>query len=121
MAIVMTLVVNIWRRMLPDLPRKPNTVAAVLSYVVGTNFCADFEGLEKASIKERDRRITALGKRYGFGMVQEPDGTERCVVDEVQGPAPQEYYGATQKRTGHSRAVSTNEVSELMTANHSSV
>jgi hypothetical protein len=116
MIIMMIIVANIWRRMLPDLPRKPNTVAAVLSYVAGAHFCADFEGLEKANVKERDRRIVALGKRYGFGTVGTLDGTERLVVDEVGPPATQEYYGVNQKSATHSRNRSASEVSGLMNA-----
>jgi hypothetical protein len=116
----MVLVINVWRCFLPDLPRKPDTVAAVLTYVVDTRFCCDFEGLERMNVKERDRQVIAMGKRYGFGNVSGSNGEERWVVDEVGDAVPSsEYYGTYQKVTGSSRNASgVNEQSGLMTTNH---
>jgi hypothetical protein len=75
---------NIWRRKLPHLPRKPDNVAAVLSYIAGSQVCANFEGVERAQIPVRDRRILALGKRYGFGVKRSSeDASERLVIDEM--------------------------------------
>lgn len=75
---------NIWRRRLPHLPRKPDNVAAVLSYIAGSQVCANFEGVERAQIPVRDRRILALGRKYGFGVKKSSENApERLVIDEM--------------------------------------
>jgi hypothetical protein len=80
-------VINIWRRFLPHLPRKPDSVANVLSYVVGSRMCDDFEGLERVKVSDRDKAIRAQAKRYGYGKRAEVDANgetiERWVVDGV--------------------------------------
>jgi hypothetical protein len=100
--IVIVVVVNIWRRFLPHLPRKPDSVATVLSYVVGTRMCQDFEGLERVKISERDKAIRALGKKYGYGKRAEIDAdgerVERWIVDE----------GASSQEVETGRTVQTN-------------
>jgi hypothetical protein len=78
------IVSNIWRRRLPHLPRKPDNVAAVLSYVAGSQVCANFEGVERARIPVRDRRIIALGRKYAFDVrAPSENKPERLVIDEV--------------------------------------
>jgi hypothetical protein len=117
---VMIVIINVWRYFLPALPRKPESVAAVLTYVVGTRFCSDFEGIERASLRERDRQIKALGKQYGYAKVTESDGNERWIVDEVGAPSPPgEYYGAALKgaTTPHNASL-ISERSGLMTTQH---
>jgi len=79
---VIVVVIHCWRRMLPHLPREPNSVGAVLTYLVDSDMCDDFEGLEKESRRKRDKAIKALGKRYGYGM-KEVDGEKRWCVDEM--------------------------------------
>jgi hypothetical protein len=87
-AILLTLVavllgVNIWRRYLPPLPRKPSSVAAVMTYVCQSSMVADFEGLERVGVEKRDVEIKRLGKVYGYGLkVNEEKGT-RWAVDEI--------------------------------------
>src|SRR5204862_2991610 len=43
--------VNVWRRFLPHLPRKPDSVAAVITYVCESKMNTDFEGLERVSVR----------------------------------------------------------------------
>jgi hypothetical protein len=74
---------NIWRRWLPRLPRKPDNVAAVLTYVCQSRMVEDFEGVEVLSVRERDRRIRDLRKRYGYGVRKGEDGLGRWTIDEV--------------------------------------
>jgi hypothetical protein len=74
----------IWRAfVLPELPRKPDNVASVMTYVCESRMVRDFAGLERASQKERDKSIVALGKTYGYGMVQKPDGKRSWAVDDM--------------------------------------
>ncbi|KAF2174616.1 hypothetical protein K469DRAFT_145989, partial [Zopfia rhizophila CBS 207.26] len=77
-------VVNSWRRLLPHLPREPNTVATVMTYVANSNMCADFEGLEKFSTRKRDKHIGGLRKRYGYGLMT-AGREEMWAVDEMGG------------------------------------
>lgn len=72
--------VNVWRFSLPKLPRKPDTVSHVLTYVVGAKMCDDFEGLERLETAERDKAIKSMSKRYGYGQ-QEIGGQVRWIVD----------------------------------------
>jgi hypothetical protein len=81
--IVELIFVNIWRRSLPHLPRPPNSIAAVMTYVAGTSMIRDLDGLEQLSISERNRKIRDLGKAYAYGWRREEDGRVRWVVDEV--------------------------------------
>jgi Protein of unknown function (DUF3433) len=81
--VVVLLVVNVWRRYLPPLPRKPASVAAVMSYVCQSTMVGDFKGLERVSVEKRDEQIKRLGKMYGYGLkVNEEKGT-RWAVDEI--------------------------------------
>jgi hypothetical protein len=76
-------ITNIWRRWLPRLPRKPDNVAAVLTYVCQSHMVDDFEGVEVLSVRERDRRIRDLRKRYGYRIRKGEDGLGRWTIDEM--------------------------------------
>jgi len=74
-----------WRRKLPHLPRRPDTIAAVMTYVAETSMVKDFQGLESMSTKERNKAVAEMGKVYAYGWRQEPDQRGiRWLVDEVQ-------------------------------------
>jgi hypothetical protein len=81
--IIMLGVVVWWRRKLPHLPRKPNNVAAVMTYLAETTMTRDFEGMAGRKRKERNREIEGLGKRYAYGLRVDEEGRKRWVVDEV--------------------------------------
>jgi hypothetical protein len=72
-----------WRRKLPHMPRRPDSVASIMSYIAETSMTRDFEGMGGRKKKERDRAIEGLGKRYAYGLRVEEDGRKRWVVDEV--------------------------------------
>ena len=103
---VTVIISNIWRRRLPYLPRKPDNVAAVLSYIAGSQVCANFEGVERARIPVRDQRIIDLGRKYGFDVKTGSEETpERLIIDEVGNGRPgsddgvtREYYTVTGKK-----------------------
>lgn len=73
-----------WRKTLPHMPRRPDSVAAVMTYVAETTMARDLAEMEQRKRKERRRAIEGLGKRYGYGFRVEPDGRKRWVVDEVE-------------------------------------
>ncbi|KAK3934678.1 hypothetical protein QBC46DRAFT_347381 [Diplogelasinospora grovesii] len=82
---VQLVLVNIWRRSLPHLPRRPDTTAAVMTYVAGTSMVRDFYGLEELSTRERNRAIERMGKVYAYGWKTEDDGGRvRWIVDEAR-------------------------------------
>ncbi|KAB5530373.1 hypothetical protein GE09DRAFT_974530 [Coniochaeta sp. 2T2.1] len=90
--IAQLVVVNMWRRVLPHLPRRPDSIAAVMTYTAGTGMVRDFTEaeVEGRATRERDRVIRGMGKRYAYrreGGVGdgEGEGGGRWVVDEVGG------------------------------------
>ncbi|KAB5581037.1 hypothetical protein GE09DRAFT_1051494 [Coniochaeta sp. 2T2.1] len=90
--IAQLVVVNMWRRVLPHLPRRPDSIAAVMTYVAGTGMVRDFTEaeVEGRGTRERDEVVRGMGKRYTYrreGGVGdgEGEGGGRWVVDEVGG------------------------------------
>jgi hypothetical protein len=81
--IVVLIAVNVWRRFLPHMPRKPDSVAAVMTYVCESRMNDDFEELEHASVSQRDREIVQLRKSYRYGLQRGVEGTARWAIDET--------------------------------------
>jgi len=83
--LVMLIVVNAWRTLsVPHLPRKPDNIAAVMTYVCNSSMNRGFEGLEMVDLKEREKVIGDSRKRYRYGLRRDTDGKERWAVDEVK-------------------------------------
>lgn len=80
--IIAVITLLVWRRKSPDLPRAPDTLLGVISYLADSNMLGDFDGLENVEKKEMDDRIGGLGKRYGYGRNFGMDGQKRFMVDE---------------------------------------
>jgi hypothetical protein len=72
----------VWRVRGPDLPRAPNTLAGVVSYVSDSRMVEDFEGCEYMDDTELNGKLGRLGKTYGFGRRPGSDGEQRHLVDE---------------------------------------
>jgi hypothetical protein len=72
----------VWRRKSPDLPRAPDTLLGVISYIADSKMLDDFEGTEVLKDKDIENRINGLGKRYGYGCMVGMDGQTRRMVDE---------------------------------------
>ena len=83
--IVQLIIIAKWRNKLPHLPRAPESIAAVMSYVAGTSMTRDFNGLEQLKRRERDQAIKDLEKSYAYWWRREEDGRIRWVVDVVPG------------------------------------
>jgi hypothetical protein len=71
-----------WRRWTPDLPRTPDTILAVMSYVADSRLLDDFDGCEGLGSREVEDRVNGLGKRYGYGRYVGVDGQTKWMVDE---------------------------------------
>ncbi|KAK3066457.1 hypothetical protein LTR53_017191, partial [Teratosphaeriaceae sp. CCFEE 6253] len=69
----------------PKVPRHPDTVGAVMSYLCASQVLRDFEGTDGQDEGERDRRIRLLGKRYTFEERRRGDGRHAWTVDELRG------------------------------------
>jgi hypothetical protein len=83
---VMVLVITFvafWRRYLPHLPRKPNSTAAVMTYLAGSNLVADFEGAERMSARERQKWVEEQDKLYEYGLREGSDGKTRWSIDHT--------------------------------------
>ena len=72
----------LWKRRLPDLPRAPDTLAAVISYVADSRMLDDFQGFEYLDDREMTSRLASTGKRYVYGKRPGSDGQSRYLVDE---------------------------------------
>lgn len=72
----------LWKRVLPHLPRTPDTIAAVASYLADSRMLDDFEGCEYLGNRELSNRIAGLGKRYVYGKWPGSDGQSRYLIDE---------------------------------------
>ncbi|WYZ46593.1 hypothetical protein EsH8_IX_000818 [Colletotrichum jinshuiense] len=72
-----------WRTTLPALPRRPDSVAAVMTYVAGTAMGREFHSVSGIGRKAADEVITEMGRRYAYGWRAEEGGARRWVVDEV--------------------------------------
>ena len=65
----------------PALPRTPNTLAAVWSYLCGAKMLGDFADLAILEARERDRIVGGMGRVYGLRVEKGTDGVERWGVD----------------------------------------
>ncbi|KAK4649370.1 uncharacterized protein QC761_118270 [Podospora bellae-mahoneyi] len=95
--LVQLALVIIWRRKLPHLPRQPDTIAAVMTYVAGTSMVRDFYGLEEMKTRERNKAIVQMGKVYAYGWRQEPEGGIRWIVDEVPDAERKSFLSGTRR------------------------
>jgi Protein of unknown function (DUF3433) len=73
----------IWRFKLPYLPRRPDSVAAIMSYICASRMVEDFEGSECLSTGMMQKRVEGLKKRYHYGSLIGVDGARRWAVDEI--------------------------------------
>lgn len=65
----------------PYLPRTPNTLAAIWSYLCGARMIEDFADLACTEAKNRDSIIKDLGMTYVLGIGRGTDGVMRWGVD----------------------------------------
>lgn len=72
----------VWKRRLPDLPRAPDTIAAVVSYVADSRMLDDFEGFEYLDDRDMTSRLAVTGKRYVYAKRPGSDGRSRYMVDQ---------------------------------------
>ncbi len=72
----------VWKRRLPNLPRSPDTIAGVASYVADSRMLDDFEGCEYLDNRQLFNQIAGLGKRYVYGKWLGSDGQSRYHIDE---------------------------------------
>jgi hypothetical protein len=74
-----------WRRntTVAAMPRMPETISAVLSYICTSRMAADFAawGMENLPEHERDELIVGKGRRYRFAKLLGEDGLVRWTVD----------------------------------------
>jgi hypothetical protein len=75
--------VSFWRRYLPHLPRKPNSTAAVMTYLADSRMVDDFEGAEKMKGWQRDMWVEEQGKLYGYSLRTTEDGQTRWTIDHT--------------------------------------
>ena len=72
----------IWKRRMPDLPRAPDTMAGVMSYVADSRMLDDFDCAEYLDDRDLEGRFTRIGKRYTYGRGLGTDGQMLYLVDE---------------------------------------
>jgi len=74
------------------MPRLPYNIATVVAYLYAARMLGDFVGLSLLCRKERNKRITALGKTYGFGWTTREDGSARVGIDKEELDFPYKYW-----------------------------
>jgi Protein of unknown function (DUF3433) len=79
--IITIVAVIIWRRKTPYMPREPDTVAGVLSYVADSKLLSELDGCEYLTTKELEKRIIGNGNSYVYEEVRGIDGVQRFIVD----------------------------------------
>lgn len=73
---------SIWTRPKgPQLPRAPNTLGSVWSYLCGSRMVGDFADLACLETERRDRVVEAMGVMYGLRRERGTDGVTRWGVD----------------------------------------
>lgn len=82
MIITSTLVI-IFRFREPRIPRKPDTLGAVMSYMSGSRMLDDLAGMDNAEGFARDWSILQSRKRYEFKEAFRIDGKVAWKVDET--------------------------------------
>lgn len=81
---LLAVVLVFFRRRSACMPRLPYNIATVIAYLYAARMLEDFMGLSMLDTKERNRRIVAIGKTYGFGWTTGQDGKRRVGVDEEE-------------------------------------
>jgi hypothetical protein len=81
-----------WRRSDPTMPREPDTLASVWTYLCASEMLGDMEGMEYMDEKRRDRSIRVGGRRYFYGISTGTDGRDRYMVDHERVGGPVVYY-----------------------------
>jgi hypothetical protein len=81
--VLVLIVFLFWKWKLKEMPRKPDSLAGVISYLCDSFFLLDFEGCEGLRGMELEKKVGREGKRYGFGRFVGVDGKKRWMVDEV--------------------------------------
>lgn len=75
--------VAFWRRYLPHLPRKPDSTAAVMTYLAGSEMVNDFEGAERMKAKERQKWVEEQDNLYEYSLREGSDGRTRWTIDHT--------------------------------------
>ena len=88
--VVVLIILAIWRWRSPYLPRRPNTIAALISYICASKFVDNMEdktgvknSKKNANVQVVERIGSALQHRYAYGRMNGVDGVERWMVDSV--------------------------------------
>lgn len=85
LTIVVAFVALVLRRRQAHVPIPPYTLAAKMSYLVGSNILDDFAGSEYQSAGVRDERLRRMRKSYMLRERLLPDGERRTVIDADEG------------------------------------
>lgn len=79
----------IWRLRLPYLPRNPDTIAAVISYVVGSRLVSENQETEYVGKTVHEAVLYGdsemMQTRWRYGEMEYEDGTLRWMIDEDDG------------------------------------
>lgn len=72
------------------IPRRPDTLGPVMSYLAGGQLPYEFEGTDHFTEHERDSRIQMKRKKYRLSETKTASGTWSWTIDEVH-TQPQYY------------------------------
>ncbi|KAI9869325.1 MAG: hypothetical protein M1813_000114 [Trichoglossum hirsutum] len=66
-----------------ELPRRPDTIAAVLTYLCESKMLRDFKGMAMLEARSRDRVVAKWGKRYHLRKAVGADGLARVGIEHT--------------------------------------
>lgn len=67
---------------MPYLPRTPDTLGGVISYICNSRMLGDFDGCEGLQNKDLKKRVAKLGKHYTYGKYVGVNGQARWMIEE---------------------------------------
>jgi hypothetical protein len=65
----------------PPIPRTPNTIAAVFSYLCASRMLDDFADLATVDSEKREERVNDMGRTYCLDVMDDGQGTARWTID----------------------------------------
>jgi hypothetical protein len=78
--IIMAVGLVFWKRAI-KLPRKPDTLGGVMSYLCASQFLTRVNGYNRLDDKEMEKQFTLDQRRYMYGRFEDANGVDRSMIE----------------------------------------